>query len=150
MRNTAITLGAGNRGNVYGNYSIEYPDEIDIVGVAEPIEIRRQRYALHIPQTGTNYNQLASRSFDVDSIVISQEIIIYPNPAHDAFTLRGSDNNAHYAVSIYNSTCQLVFNDNNFVGENTLSSIAFGTGLFIVTMEDKNTGKILTKKLMIE
>jgi len=42
---TAITLGAGNRGNVYGNYSIEYPDEIDIVGVAEPIEIRRQRYS---------------------------------------------------------------------------------------------------------
>ncbi|MDV7402774.1 hypothetical protein RZS08_65735, partial [Arthrospira platensis SPKY1] len=26
---TAITLGAGNRGNVYGNYGLEYPDELD-------------------------------------------------------------------------------------------------------------------------
>ncbi|MCB0707044.1 MAG: Gfo/Idh/MocA family oxidoreductase [Saprospiraceae bacterium] len=41
---TAITLGAGNRGNVYGDYAVEYPGELDIVGVAEPIEIRRERY----------------------------------------------------------------------------------------------------------
>lgn len=41
---TAITLGAGNRGNVYGDYAIKYPDELDIVGVAEPIKIRRKRY----------------------------------------------------------------------------------------------------------
>lgn len=41
---TAITLGAGSRGNVYGNYAIQFPNEINIVGVAEPIEIRNQRY----------------------------------------------------------------------------------------------------------
>jgi len=41
---TAITLGAGNRGNVYGDYAVKYPDELDIVGVAEPIKIRRKRY----------------------------------------------------------------------------------------------------------
>ena len=41
---TAITLGAGNRGNVYGDYAVKYPDELDIIGVAEPIEIRRKRY----------------------------------------------------------------------------------------------------------
>ena len=41
---TAITLGAGNRGNVYGNYGIEYPEQLDIVGVAEPIPIRKERY----------------------------------------------------------------------------------------------------------
>lgn len=42
---TAITLGAGNRGNVYGNYAAANPDELDIVGVAEPIDIRNERYA---------------------------------------------------------------------------------------------------------
>lgn len=42
---TAITCGAGNRGNVYGNFSIQYPDQLDIVGVAEPIAIRNERYA---------------------------------------------------------------------------------------------------------
>jgi len=41
---TAITLGAGNRGNVYGNYASKYPEQLDIVGVAEPISIRNERY----------------------------------------------------------------------------------------------------------
>ena len=42
---TAITLGAGNRGNVYGNYATANPEQLNIVGVAEPLEIRNQRYA---------------------------------------------------------------------------------------------------------
>ncbi len=42
---TAITLGAGSRGNVYGNYAVEYPEQLDIVGVAEPIPIRNERYS---------------------------------------------------------------------------------------------------------
>ncbi|MEZ4919182.1 MAG: Gfo/Idh/MocA family oxidoreductase [Saprospiraceae bacterium] len=41
---TAITLGAGARGNVYGGYALSYPGELDIVGVAEPIPIRNERY----------------------------------------------------------------------------------------------------------
>lgn len=41
---TAITLGAGNRGNVYGNYAERYPEQLQIVGVAEPIQIRNDRY----------------------------------------------------------------------------------------------------------
>ena len=42
---TVITLGAGNRGNVYGNYAEKYPEQLDIIGVAEPIAIRNDRYA---------------------------------------------------------------------------------------------------------
>ena len=42
---TAITLGAGARGNVYGNYAVKYPQELDIIGVAEPIPIRNERYS---------------------------------------------------------------------------------------------------------
>lgn len=41
---TAITLGAGNRGNTYGNYASKYPDQLNIVGVAEPIPIRNKKY----------------------------------------------------------------------------------------------------------
>lgn len=41
---TAITLGAGNRGNVYGDYASEYSGQLNIVGVAEPIKIRNERY----------------------------------------------------------------------------------------------------------
>jgi predicted dehydrogenase len=42
---TAITCGAGSRGNVYGNYAVQYPEQLDIVGVAEPIAIRNERYS---------------------------------------------------------------------------------------------------------
>jgi len=42
---TVITIGAGNRGNVYGNYAISHPDEMDVVGVAEPVPLRNERYA---------------------------------------------------------------------------------------------------------
>src|SRR5687768_4080193 len=42
---TAITLGAGSRGNVYGNYAVQYPEQLDIIGVAEPIALRNERYA---------------------------------------------------------------------------------------------------------
>ena len=42
---TAITLGAGNRGNVYGEYALKFPDHLKIIGVADPIEIRKKRYS---------------------------------------------------------------------------------------------------------
>jgi hypothetical protein len=41
---TAITLGAGGRGTVYGNFAAAYPSELKIVGVAEPIPFRNERY----------------------------------------------------------------------------------------------------------
>jgi len=42
---TAVVLGAGARGNTYAYYSEKYPDELKIVGVAEPIESRRKRFS---------------------------------------------------------------------------------------------------------
>lgn len=42
---TAITLGAGSRGNVYGDYGVQFPNDLDIIGVAEPNAIRNERYA---------------------------------------------------------------------------------------------------------
>jgi hypothetical protein len=42
---TAITCGAGSRGNVYGNYASNFPDQIRIIGVAEPIPVRNEKYA---------------------------------------------------------------------------------------------------------
>ena len=42
---TAITLGAGSRGNVYGGYALQFPNALDIVGVAEPNPVRNERYS---------------------------------------------------------------------------------------------------------
>lgn len=41
---TAIVAGAGARGNTYAPYSLQYPSELKIVGVAEPIPFRRERF----------------------------------------------------------------------------------------------------------
>ena len=38
---TAIIIAAGNRGTIYARYDLEYPNEMKIVGVAEPIPERR-------------------------------------------------------------------------------------------------------------
>lgn len=42
---TAITLGAGNRGNVYGGYAKNFPNDLKIIGVAEPNTYRNDKYA---------------------------------------------------------------------------------------------------------
>ncbi|QGW27420.1 Gfo/Idh/MocA family protein [Phnomibacter ginsenosidimutans] len=42
---TVITIGAGARGNIYGDYAIDYPKHLDIVSVAEPIPFRNDYYA---------------------------------------------------------------------------------------------------------
>jgi predicted dehydrogenase len=42
---TAVVLGAGNRGNVYAGYAALHPDELKIVGVAEPVAHKNDRFA---------------------------------------------------------------------------------------------------------
>ena len=40
-----IMVGAGGRGLAYGNYALAYPQELKIIGVAEPNPERRQHFA---------------------------------------------------------------------------------------------------------
>lgn len=50
---TAIVIGAGSRGwGAYSSYGLQYPDELQVVGVAEPIPYRRERMAraFNIPE----------------------------------------------------------------------------------------------------
>lgn len=39
-----IVVGAGSRGNAYGQYALEHPQELRVVGVAEPDPLRRNRF----------------------------------------------------------------------------------------------------------
>ena len=72
---TAITLGAGARGNTYGNFGISFPEMLNIVGVAEPIPIRRERYARrHEILAGnvfTTWEHVFERPKFADAIIIS-------------------------------------------------------------------------------
>ena len=42
---TCIILGAGSRGNTYAAWSKQFPEQMKIVGVAEPIPDRQERFA---------------------------------------------------------------------------------------------------------
>jgi predicted dehydrogenase len=42
---TAILIGAGGRGRAYANYAVRNPDELKVIGVAEPLESRRNEFA---------------------------------------------------------------------------------------------------------
>lgn len=72
---TAITLGAGNRGMVYGAYAINSPKELKIVGVAEPILFRNDRYAKNhsIPNQNrfNTWEDVFKRPKFADAIIIS-------------------------------------------------------------------------------
>lgn len=38
-----IIVGAGGRGSQYSNFALEYPRELEVIGVAEPDTLRRER-----------------------------------------------------------------------------------------------------------
>ncbi|MFZ1705425.1 MAG: Gfo/Idh/MocA family oxidoreductase [Saprospiraceae bacterium] len=88
---TAITLGAGARGNVYGNYALKYLDRLNIVGVAEPIEIRNQRYVeKHKIEPENRFNtweDVFKRPKFADAVIISTPDYLHYEPCMRALDL---------------------------------------------------------------
>ncbi len=41
---TCIIVGAGNRGWGYSQYSVNYPEQMKVIGIAEPVKIRREKF----------------------------------------------------------------------------------------------------------
>jgi len=88
---TAITLGAGSRGNVYGGYSLAYPKELDIVGVAEPITIRNDRYAEkhQIPEGNrfTTWEHVFDQPKFADAVIITTPDNLHYGPCMKALEM---------------------------------------------------------------
>ncbi|MBI3139366.1 MAG: Gfo/Idh/MocA family oxidoreductase [Sphingobacteriales bacterium] len=88
---TAITCGAGNRGNVYGNYAAAYPDQLDIVGVAEPIALRNERYAQkHHIEDGNRFRtweDVFKRPKFADAVIISTPDNLHFGPCMAALNM---------------------------------------------------------------
>ncbi|MCI0514629.1 Gfo/Idh/MocA family oxidoreductase [candidate division KSB1 bacterium] len=88
---TAVVLGAGNRGNTYAVYSQKFPEELKIVGVAEPIELRRRRFSeqYQIPrqyQWITWEHALQIPKF-ADALIITTPDHLHYGPAMQGLTL---------------------------------------------------------------
>lgn len=88
---TAITCGAGNRGNVYGNYAAQYPDQLDIVGVAEPITIRNERYAkkhnIKVENRFATWEDIFKRPKFADAIIITTPDNLHYGPCMKALEM---------------------------------------------------------------
>ena len=88
---TAITLGAGNRGNVYGNYGIQFPNELNIIGVAEPISIRNERYSkkhtISKENRFTTWEQVFDRPKFADAIIITTPDDLHYGPCMKALEM---------------------------------------------------------------
>ncbi len=70
---TAVIVGAGHRAIIYADYSLEHPDELKIVGIAEPDEERRTEAAekYSIPKENCFYDsyELAKKGRIADVII---------------------------------------------------------------------------------
>jgi hypothetical protein len=88
---TVITLGAGARGNVYGNYAVQYPDQLDVVGVAEPIVIRNERYTKkhNIPEENrfNTWEDVFKKPKFADAVIISTPDNLHYGPCMEALKM---------------------------------------------------------------
>jgi hypothetical protein len=88
---TAITLGAGNRGNVYGNFAAQFPDQLKIIGVAEPVAIRNERYATkHQIAEANRFNtweQVFEKPKFADAIIITTPDALHYAPCMKALEM---------------------------------------------------------------
>lgn len=88
---TAITLGAGNRGNVYGDFAAKFPGHLNIIGVAEPVKIRNERYCTKHNITTENSFETWEQVFDrpkfADAIIITTPDNLHYAPCMKALSM---------------------------------------------------------------
>ena len=88
---TAITLGAGNRGNVYGGFALAYPEQLKIIGEAEPVVLRNERYAKkHNIKSENRFNtweDVFTRPKFADAIIITTPDYLHYAPCMKALSM---------------------------------------------------------------
>ena len=83
---TVIVIGAGQRGwGAYSSYGIKFPDELQVVGVAEPIPYRRERIskAFNIPPENqfVTWEDVFKRPKFADALFITTPDDLHYGPA---------------------------------------------------------------------
>ena len=113
---TAITCGAGNRGNVYGNYALQYPEQLDLIGVAEPIALRNERYARkhNIPDNNrlSTWEEIFKRPKFADAIIITTPDNLHYGPCMQALKM-GYDVLLEKPISPSEKECRDILNLTN-------------------------------------
>ncbi len=109
---TAAIMGAGNRGRMYARYASEHPQELKIVGVAEPIPFRNEKIATAHGIPPERRWDTWERAFDgprfCDAIIISTPDRLHYGPAMAALPL-GYDLLLEKAIAQSWSQCRDIF-----------------------------------------
>ena len=82
---TLAVVGAGNRGNSHGEWALANPQRARVVAVAEPRDVRRERFAARhgVPggSTFTGWGELADRGRLADAVLICTQDAMHAEPA---------------------------------------------------------------------
>ena len=82
---TAVIAGAGSRGTTYARYAQLHPDELKIVGVAEPLAINRQHmvetYGIPDDNIFLDWREMAARPRLADAVIIATQDAMHADPA---------------------------------------------------------------------
>ncbi|MFY0650381.1 MAG: Gfo/Idh/MocA family oxidoreductase [Cyclobacteriaceae bacterium] len=86
-----ILIGAGNRGNTYSNYRLHFPDQMEMVGVAEPIKERNNRFAEkhNVPEENrfVTWEHVFERPKFADAVIISTPDQLHYGPCMKALEM---------------------------------------------------------------
>ncbi len=88
---TAIVLGASGRGKLYGDYALEHPLDLQIVAIAELVELRRNqygdKYGVHPENRVADWKELLSRPKFADAVIIAMPDHLHYEPCMRALDL---------------------------------------------------------------
>ena len=80
-----IILGCGNRGNAYSKYAVANPDKMEVVGIAEPVEARRNAFKerFNVPDENVvkDWKELLDRPKMADAVMITMQDRMHFEPA---------------------------------------------------------------------
>lgn len=87
-----IVLGAGQRGNAYGDFGLAQPAKMRIVGVAEPDEVRREdfrvKHGLNHEECFKSWEEVLGREKWADAVIIATQDNLHHAPAMAAIAKR--------------------------------------------------------------
>ncbi len=82
---TIIIAGCGGRGSGYSQFALEHPDRMKVVGVAEPIDTRRERmvgqHKLDPKNVFADWRQMAQRERFADGVIVATQDAMHADPA---------------------------------------------------------------------
>lgn len=108
---TAILIGAGNRGNIYADYALLYPNELTIVGVADANAVRNGLFARKHGLNATNrfyaWEDVFKREKFADAVIIATPDNLHAEPCLKALE-KGYDVLLEKPIATSEDACRLI------------------------------------------